>query len=422
MAATTAVVLGLLGLVTLLHLKWTLGLLQLFRHRPPQRIAEGELPKVAVLLTLRGADPFLDRCLRGLLNQNYPRYDVRIVVDSTEDPAWPLVHRIVEECGSGRVQVSALRQPRQTCSLRLSALIQAAAELDESCEVIATIDADVVPHANWLRELVQPFADPHTGAATGIRWYMPEDVSVGTLVRYVWNATSISQMHAFGIGWGGSLAVRMRHFRDARILEKWSRAMFDDAYMVNEVQALGVKLQFVPEATMINHESISLTSCMRFISRQLLNGRMYHRSWPLVFVFAAALTLAVTAAPPVAAAALASGATSLGLLTGGALGIYFAVMSGLLLWVEFHVRSLAHRRGEAVTPVSWKFFWIGFNILWTGLLTQIVFPVCVLMACRVREIEWRGIRYRLRGSRDVRLLEYRPYQPLPELAEAPVSL
>jgi cellulose synthase/poly-beta-1,6-N-acetylglucosamine synthase-like glycosyltransferase len=422
MAATTAVAIGLLAIVTLLHLKWTWGLLQLFRRRTPPSIPEGDLPKVGVLLTLRGADPFLDRCLRGLLSQNYPRYEVRIVVDSPQDPAWPLVHRIVAECGSGRVTVSALKNPRQTCSLRMSALIQAAAELDDSCEVIVTVDADVVPHANWLRELVQPFADPATGAATGIRWYMPEDVSVGTLVRYVWNATAISQMHAFGIGWGGSLAVRMRHFRDARILEKWSRAMFDDAYLVNEVQALGVKLEFVPEATMINHESISLTSCMRFISRQLLNGRMYHRSWPLVFGFAAALTVAVTATPVVAAAALLSGATSLALVACGALGTYFAVMSGLLLWTEFQVRSLAQRRGEAVTPLSWKFFWIGFNLLWTGLFTQIVFPICVLRACRVREIEWRGIRYRLRGSRDVRLLEYRPYQPLPELPDAPVSL
>jgi hypothetical protein len=422
MVTITAAVLCLLGLVTLLHLKWTWGLLQVFRRGAPPLMAEEELPKVAVLLTLRGADPFLDRCLRGLMNQNYPRYDIRIVVDSTDDPAWSLVHRILAEWGSARVKVSPLRQPGETCSLRMSSLIQAAAELDDSYDVIATVDADVIPHPNWLRDMVRPFADPQTGVATGIRWYMPDDVSVGTLVRYVWNATATSQMHAFGIGWGGSLAVRSRHFRDAGILEKWSRIMFEDAFTVNEVQSLGMKLQYVAEATMINHESISLTSCMRFISRQLLNARMYHRSWPLILVFGTALTLAVTATPIVAAAAFATGAKSLAMLAGAGLGIYFSVMTCLLLVVEGRIRRLARARGEATTEFSWKFLWISLNLLWTGLFTQMVYPVCILMACRVREIEWRGIKYRLRGSRDVRLLEYSPYKPVLELADARVSL
>src|SRR5438445_469746 len=49
-------------------------------------------PNVAVILCLRGVDPSLDGCLHGLLNQDYPRYQVRIVVDCIEDPAWQKVH------------------------------------------------------------------------------------------------------------------------------------------------------------------------------------------------------------------------------------------------------------------------------------------------------------------------------------------
>ena len=38
-------------------------------------LPDNELPKTAVILCLRGADPFLANCLRSLFNQNYPNYD-----------------------------------------------------------------------------------------------------------------------------------------------------------------------------------------------------------------------------------------------------------------------------------------------------------------------------------------------------------
>src|SRR5690242_15071047 len=49
------------------------------------------LPQTTVLLCVRGADPSLIGCLKGLLNQDYPRYDVRIIIDSLDDPAWDVI-------------------------------------------------------------------------------------------------------------------------------------------------------------------------------------------------------------------------------------------------------------------------------------------------------------------------------------------
>ena len=51
--------------------------------------ADNDCPKAAVVLCLRGTDPFLEDCLRAVLNQDYPQYEIRIVVDSRQDPAWP---------------------------------------------------------------------------------------------------------------------------------------------------------------------------------------------------------------------------------------------------------------------------------------------------------------------------------------------
>src|SRR5262249_12282119 len=141
-------------------------------------------PRVAVVLPVRGADPSLPACLDGLLRQDYPRYDVRVVVDSPTDPAWAAVRGALAAGHPADVRVSVLEERLPTCSLKLSALVQAVGGLDDSYPVVALVDADVVPHAGWLRDLVAPLRDPAVGAATGVRWFAPEGSGWGELVRY----------------------------------------------------------------------------------------------------------------------------------------------------------------------------------------------------------------------------------------------
>lgn len=415
MFAATIIVLVLLGAVTLQQFWWGWQLIRLFPGKPGKSVADDHLPRVAVLLSLRGADPFLDRCLHGLVHQNYPNYDIRIVIDSREDPAWTLVHETLAEFDSGNVEVSVLEIRRKTCSLKMSALIQAIEGLDDSHDVIVTVDADVIPHANWLRNIVRPLADPQIGATTGVRWYMPREANCGSLVRYLWNAAAILQQQAFGIGWGGSLAFRASLVHDARILEKWSRIMFEDTFTGDAVQSLGMKLRFVPEATMINRESIDLTDCARFISRQLLNVRMYHRSWPKVLGFGIAMTVAAAGTLGCALTSLATGQFAFSLAALTASGAYATSMGLLLYWIESHVRKVARNRGESTAPLSWL-------LLWAGMVVQFAYPVTLLMAIRAREVKWRGITYRLRGPHRVHLVEYQPYKPHIDRVNAGVSI
>src|SRR5438132_10589985 len=159
-----AINLAILIALVSLQLIWAWRFARLFPPPSVRLVNEQELPRVVVLLPIRGADPSLAGCLRGLLNQDYPHYDVRIIIDSREDPAWRLVHEIVGTKPDPRVQVSLLETRRQTCGLKSSALLQAIGTLKESHQVIALIDADVIPHPGWLRDLVLPLTDPKVGA------------------------------------------------------------------------------------------------------------------------------------------------------------------------------------------------------------------------------------------------------------------
>ena len=55
---------------------------RLRNYRAPE-VAEDRLPKVAVILCLRGVDPFLNECLERLARLDYPRFVLRVMVDSS---------------------------------------------------------------------------------------------------------------------------------------------------------------------------------------------------------------------------------------------------------------------------------------------------------------------------------------------------
>ncbi len=402
---------GLLVMVAICHV-WFWSRLSAVLAKRYEPVSDDKLPKVAVVLTLRGADPFLDRCLRGVFQQDYPSHEIRVIVDSTSDPAWDVVQSILSEVQPTNVTVEALEAPASTCSLRMSALLQAYRRLDESVDVIAWCDADALPHPGWLRALVTPFTvDENVGVTCGIRWFMPQHSTPGTLVRFIWNSAAIQQMAAFRIGWGGAMAVRLDAFREAGLTEKWAHVMFEDTYTTNEIQGIGKKLVQVGELVMVNREACRLRGCITFISRQLLNARFYHRSWPKVLAFAVFSAATVLFFTAVATGALwLRDVPSLKIL-GITLGIYLATLGILTKLVELRIARQCRERGDEVTPMS-------PHMLWATALTHIVYPIAVLQSLTTRTIEWRGIRYIIGGPQSIQLVEYKPFKRAAQASSA----
>ncbi len=82
-------------------------------------------PRTAVVLCLRGRDPFLEKCLESLLKQDYPDYQLHVVVDNRQDPAWQVAESLANRYGADRVCIEALDERQDTCSLKCSAVTQA---------------------------------------------------------------------------------------------------------------------------------------------------------------------------------------------------------------------------------------------------------------------------------------------------------
>ena len=184
-----------------------------------------------------------------------------------------------------------------------------------------------------------------------------EDSHLGIPPRYVWNAAASVQMNALHIPWGGSLALRADVFRRSDLLQKWGLSLWEDTGSYRTIRDLGLRLQFVPAATMINQETTDLRSCFRFIRRQMLNVRLYHESWPTILTHGISSALALTTTLLFAGIALAAGNGQAAALLLAGLVLYGVGLGLGLIWVECHIQRLAHHRGEAVSPMPVRTLW-----------------------------------------------------------------
>jgi cellulose synthase/poly-beta-1,6-N-acetylglucosamine synthase-like glycosyltransferase len=406
---------GIYALLLALNWEWARRFIQLLKQPPGPPVPDDDLPRALVILSLRGADPFLGRTLECLRAQTYRNYDLRIVIDDETDPAWEIVQRFIEDAGATSIQIRFLRERLSTCSLKLSALVQELRGLDEQYEAVVQIDADAVPHPGWLREMLSPMKDPGVGCVSGLRWYMPASDNWASLIRYCWGGSAMIQMHQFAMPWGGSMAIKRAVFEETGILDRWSQAFADDVSLNDSLQQAGLRLQYVP-AVLVNREAVDLRGCFTFIRRQMFSVRLYHAAFAAVAGYAFLIFFTLLTANSVIALTLWRGdyqTAAVGFAGACLYGIGFAA---LLDWVEHHVRRKILDQNQPLEPRLTR-------SLLAGAPTIVLYTACVVSAMLIRRIDWRGVSYELTRGGGIRVISDQPYRllaPAPELAEASV--
>ncbi len=345
--------------------------------------AETDLPRAVVVLPVRGKDPFLARCIETLLEQNYPNYILRIIVDSDSDPAVPVIEQAVNQYSVDRVEVEYLQAALQTCGAKNSALIQVVESLEPEDTAIVVVDSDVIAYPEWLTDLMRPLQEANVGVATGMRWYTPETSELGTLVRYVWNVGSVPEMFAFHVPFGGSVAYR-RDVLEGGLAKRWSQCLFDDCVVPSVLKPLGLELRVVPQAILANRESISLGRCFEFLRRQMLNATCYNPAghWILISALAMATSVFGTAAL-LLISTLQTDVVTMAIAGAGLVG-FAAGMAGCLVALETRLRPILRANGQSVPLLPVKTALVGG-------LAVLMYTAATVAACFVRRVTWRGL-------------------------------
>src|SRR5215472_3035521 len=126
----------------------------------PLEAADAELPFVSLHVPAHNEPPdMVIDTLRALVRLDYPRYEVVVIDDNTDDQA---LWRPVEEwCARHRVKFAHLEN---WPGYKSGALNYALRRLtDERAELIGVVDSDYQLEPGFLRRCAPPFADPWVG-------------------------------------------------------------------------------------------------------------------------------------------------------------------------------------------------------------------------------------------------------------------
>ena len=367
-------------------------------------------PKVQIVVTLRGADASLKSCLEGIFSQSYSNFIVNIIIDSPSDSAWEVVRSTVDKEKAKNVFISSLKNVNKTCSLRCDALLQAFESLDESYDFVVDIDADAVVHKTWLEELIRPMmCDPNIFATTGNRWYLPSDSHWGTVARYIWNISAMTQMFLNKIPWGGSVAIRTSVFTKTDFLERLKVSINDDVFLGKILQEEGFCLEFVPSILILNCEECTLQNFWHWSRRQTLWTRLYSPNWPRVIL----QTLFLETIPPLSPLLL--GLYSL------IRGEFFWFFTFLFLFL-FHLTALIGLISlweKVFRRVTQNRYCLAHPVLSASLYVRLLLALPLTLLCSastlvscmfMRKVSWRQVTYQIDGPYDIKVLKYKPYQ------------
>lgn len=419
MLTITLITAGLLAVLVVYQTVRILTYVRTIRPVPPSSVDDAVLPKFAVLMPLRGDDPFLSTAINSVLDQDYPDFDFHIIVDHPDDPAWQSVRAVLDKRPADNVRVSVLEDKPPTCGLICSAVRQFIRELDENTELVIVCAADMTVPRNWLKEAAVVLQDPKVGATLGNRWFMPREGRLGSLVRYVWNsAANVSLFHNRGV-WSGGMALRVRDIHALNLPEIWGRTMVEDMTIAEPYEKAGFILQPAPSIIVVNREETTVAGNFRFIRRQLLFTYLYHpRGFRLITDFAL-MSIAGLAAVGLTVAAIAAGnATAVGILFGTLVPCGVMLGSGLL-WMESRVRRIMRARGEETTPIRLSTL---LKLPLALLIAQMQHLAIIPASLLTKRVVWRGITYRLDSSHNVKMDAYEPFQQRSEAEAQRISV
>jgi cellulose synthase/poly-beta-1,6-N-acetylglucosamine synthase-like glycosyltransferase len=309
-----------------------------FPRRRARISGEPDFP-VNLIVPCKGAGEHFEGNLRAIASQDYPRCTLRFVTDTADDPAVPIIKKIIRETGRG-IHLVAGRDEYNTCGKNYAQLVAIADDADSEVHLIC--DSDMRPAPDFVREMVRPYLDPTVNVSCATRWITPSTRNLGAYTYAGLGAYSPMLM-AFGLityVWGGCFSIRRTAFEDWDVARAWRGTEDDDLVLCNKLNERRQKPVFVPSAVSASHEAhATVQGLVRWLTRQGQTTRLHYLPvWLLVTLLETAVCLGIVSALAYCAFAIATGNVSWLLIA--AIGSLLMIMvNGLLVKAPYAERD-----------------------------------------------------------------------------------
>jgi cellulose synthase/poly-beta-1,6-N-acetylglucosamine synthase-like glycosyltransferase len=173
-------------------------------------------PKVSVIIPAYNEEKYIVQTLQAVLNQNYPDFEVIIVNNASTDKTEEVLKEFIATLDISLQQIITLCYEAKQGTNHAR---EHARRLAKGT-IIAQLDADCVPHKNWMLSGVKLFKKKNIVAATGAYYYfdatffMRTTSLISQLITYPFINSTVQLAKRGGILIGGN------SFINASILEK----------------------------------------------------------------------------------------------------------------------------------------------------------------------------------------------------------
>lgn len=346
-------------------------------------------PTVALISPCKGLDTTFDQNINSLFHQDYRRYEIFFIVESTADPAYARLQHILQQQQNPSVKAHLIVAGLAVnCGQKVHNLCAAVDAAHDSFEVFVFADSDTCFKPDFLTSLVYPLRRQDVGASTGYRWYVPTDNRLASMVLSAINAFVAGLMgpHPWNSAWGGAMAIKRDIFEKINLRQMWDNACSDDYCLTTAVKNTGLLIIFVPACFVASYESTSWPELFSFARRQFILTRVAARKlwWLGIFSLghfllafwgglAVSITLAVSGSPQLSYALVLPAA------------LYLASMAKALMRQGLIRLILPEDRQRLLFPAL-------LDIFFGPILTIFTFTA-LISAATTRTITWRGTRY-----------------------------
>jgi ceramide glucosyltransferase len=241
-------------------------------------------PSTALLCPCKGVESGLERNLVSLTEMDYQNYEVFFILASESDPAYSIVKRVAAQ-SRPKAHVIIAGKP-EGCGEKVNNLRVAIEQLPPEFEVFVFADSDGRPGKSWLHHLVAPLTDSRIGAATTMRWFIPNRSNPPTTLLAAWNAPIVTMLSEKGRNfcWGGGTAIRRSIFDQVGVVDEWKNSVSDDYSMTRALERAGRSILFLPECLTLSYVETDFEGLLEFTNRQILITRVYaEKIWQAAF-------------------------------------------------------------------------------------------------------------------------------------------
>ena len=267
---------------------WTgVGFSSQRRHLAPQ----AKQPPVSILKPLKGTDPEMYASLRSHCVQNYPRYEILFGVTSADDPAVPLVERMIAEFPDRTIRL-VLCDKTLGANRKVSSLAQLAAVAAH--DFLLVNDSDIRVGPDYLGQIMAELQAPETGLVTCLYRGVPARTlgsrleSLGISTDFMAGVLAARQIEGgLRFGLGSTLAFRRQHLEAIGGFEAIVDYLADDYELGRKIADCNLKVK-VSESVVETY--LPAYNFSGFLSHQLRWARTIRASRPsgyagLLFTF-----------------------------------------------------------------------------------------------------------------------------------------